>query len=334
MSDLFSMMETITKEHAKMIIKPDFPQHRPKNTKRMLDIVEDKDSIKVYINSSSINLLNECKQKAKYVLMDKYSGGDTPAKTYGTAVHKAMEYLYTTPIKDRDLVKMHDKFIENAKSLELIEDAHDKHSITNGLTLLSQYFETYCNDPWQVVELEGKPLVEHNFEFRLGKAYFLEKLVEIYYHGTIDAIMKNKETEQVAIFDHKTTGSMHLSRNMIKPNNQFLGYFYYANLRLDIKPDLMIMNLLEKKNQIAKTSRGIIPAKLERIEGYYTEEEFKEFETSVISNVMSLLDCKGGGVWPMNAPNACNGFSGCEFQSACASNPKLRKPILESMRNR
>lgn len=311
--------------------------------KRMLELTKNGEHWHAKINYSSLDIIQTCMRKAQYMLHEKLKAdSESPALTFGSAVHKALECYYQLPVDNRAfkpawsaecerLAFGHECDVEPDTALAAIKcftDAarplaslgeSDKRSIGNGIRILRAYFAQYANDRLVVHrDAAGAPLIERSFEFRMCES----ELLTIDYHGTVDIVLQNVDTQQIMVADHKTTSS--LGREFInraRPNHQFTGYILGARRALGIDTRLFMINGI----QVAKTKCEFMRVVTER-----DEHDYQELEHSVISAVGDYIASTKHDIWPMSAPNPCSMWGGCQFIDVCSMPQAFRQNVLEA----
>jgi hypothetical protein len=161
-------------------------------------------------------------------------------------------------------------------------------------------------------------MIERSFEFDL---YEDEKLKVIYF-GTIDAIFYNKEFGTTFVCDHKTTSALGKEFfNRLRPNHQYTGYVMAAQRVFGLNTSGFMVNGI----QVAKTKQEFSRQFTER-----DEEDFSTFKITVLDAVDKWLRYNKSEIFPINAPNPCAAYGGCQFIEACSSPYKLRETILNN----
>lgn len=336
-----------------MLIETDFTESvvlpsRSGPVKEMLSVIDTDTWTKVRINSSSLSIIQECPRKAKYLLHDKWRGSvESPAQLFGSAIHKGLEVFYTGRYEDRKmpsletmelmsfghkvdgenedlLLKATRAFIDKAQPLQQVPET-DKRSIQNGVWLLYNYFKTYINDPYVAYSDDSGPFVERPFSFIL----WTEPSLQIEYFGTIDLIVKNLDTGNIVVCDHKTTsvvGSDFFNR--LKPNHQYTGYLMGADSCFNIRTDSFMVNCLQVKEK-PKTARGTPPHFPRQITTRDNADKC-EFIEAVVYNVKSYLNMRDRSQWPLGHVNTCATYGGCGFLNVCSVPPAVRNSILQN----
>lgn len=318
--------------------------------KEMLTVHERPGHTTVYINPSSLSTMQSCWRKSHYQLdLGLKSKDESPALIFGTAIHAALEVFYLSKPKERVLNSKVEDFFElvtyNAE-IEGYEDnvlvdavrafvraaaplsgieAHASRSIACGVWTLKHYFRTYVDDTFVAHVDEHGPMIERRVEYIIYQDEFLT----IYVHGTIDVIMKDTATSNLAVTDHKTTGRLGMEfYNRLKPNHQYTAYILGAQLCLGIDTNVFVVNGIEVK-AMPKTARGT-PPKFIRQPTTRTAEDIQEFKDAMIGYVKDYLARKKSGVWELGSVNNCAMYGGCGFLPVCSSPAVLRESIIKN----
>lgn len=325
-----------------MIITPATPEN-VKEPKEMMTIGEKNGKRFVSVNYSSISIINSCLRKAHYLLeRNLKTEMQSPALTFGTAIHKALEHWYLFPRESRR--QMTKAEYEKAQSLAYSDEAletegdtleleairrfciagkelrslgPDKRGLENGIQILRDYFKTYADDPYNVYFDETGPCVERTCRMLLHEDP--ELIVE--YHGTIDLVLEDATSGEIIVADHKTTSSLGKDfLNRIKPNHQYTGYVWLAQEVLAVPAQKFLVNGI----QVAKTKTSFSRQFTDR-----TPEDFAEMKLAVLQAVGNYLDSLDHGFFPQNAPDPCGLWGGCQFLEVCASPENLRENIIQ-----
>lgn len=316
--------------------------------KEMLSVSMENGKTKVRINSSSLSIIQECKRKAQYSLVEKWKAGvESPATLFGSAVHKALEVFYSGEIAERRLPELETlelmafgnhangeesdlilrsfrAFVEKAKPLESLP-AENKRSIQNGAYTLWHYFKSYLDDPYISHADDSGPMIERAVSFRL---YEDDNLI-IEYFGTIDLVVRNHLTGEILVCDHKTSSVVGSDfYNRLKPNHQYTGYLLAAQFALGIQTNSFLINCLQVKER-PKTSQGT-PPHFPRQITTRDENDYEEFRETVRASVCDFLLSQRDGVWPLGHVNVCAMYGGCQYLSVCSAPTTMRKTILEA----
>lgn len=333
-------------------VTPDFsevaPSHTTETPKQMLTVSESEGLTTVRINSSSLGIILSCPRKAYYSLHRNFRArSESPALTFGTAIHKALEVFYSHPRAERtiplkfkelsDLLAFDDTdapvsehflftairaFVKAAQPLRALP-ASDKRSIPNGIWTLQQYFITYINDPYVVYADEAGPVTERTAETLL----FDSPTLRIILFGTLDVVLRHEQNGNVLPADHKTSsiiGSDFFNR--LKPNHQYTGYLVLAQRALGLTTNEFLVNCLQVKPKPV-TARGK-DSHFTRQVTTRSEQDIQEFVESVTWAVRSYLEWMRSGVWPIGHVNECTTYGGCGFLDVCSAPGALRENIL------
>lgn len=324
--------------------------HTPK---RMMTVHREAGHTTVYINASSLSIIQSCMRKAEYALhRDLRSELGSPATTFGSAIHKALETFYTAPREQRILPPNFRKememmvggeiphensfllyratrdFIRMASPLSNLP-ADDKRSIESGVWSLSHYFETYIDDPYEVMQdSQGKYMTE----LTLQTILISRPELTIYIFGTIDVILKSLTNLQILVTDHKTSSMVGKDfYNRLKPNHQYTGYIYLVQQCLGLSTDKFMVNCIQVKPK-PKTARGTRPDFPRQITTR-SPEDITEFKACVEFYVEQYLKSMDSGVWPQGSPDSCSMYGGCQYLDICSSPHAIRQNIIDSRYN-
>lgn len=331
-----------------MKLTPDLSQlpkelEKPKRMLGLSKLPDGRDLVE--INFSSLSVINDCMRKAEYSLIRNLRATtEAEALTAGKAIHKALEHWYSLPAHLRQLTdtenEMADALISQPLQGESLPyetaldsinayvvaaqplkwlGADDKRSLYNGIKILKAYFKHYADDGLEVLRDDsGKPYIEREVEFQIHEDG--DKVIR--FHGTIDIILKNIISGQVFVADHKTTAALGSAfYNRIKPNHQYTGYIWAARECLGIETDSFLVNGI----QVAKTKSEFARQPTQR-----NQEDFEELRLAMIDAATRILKAKEYNLFPMNAPNACNQYSTCQFYEICSIPKSLRETVIRA----
>ena len=327
--------------------------HDTKDVKRMMWVTRnDAGKYFVHINSSSLDTIQTCPKKAYYALhrglVSKEPG---LATTFGKGVHKALEVMYATPREQRVLPPNYkEKILMMCQGQTLDDEAsnftyqavrgfidvagealanlpqEDKRSLVNGAYLLGEYFERRINDPYEVVVIDGEPLVEKTLSWGIWD----DDKLNITLFGTMDAVMENKANKQVVVCDHKTTSVTNMNDfyNRTKPNHQYTGYIHLAQQCLGINTENFMINIFQVKPR-PKTSRGKGPDFMHIITKR-TPQDVMDMIKTVHYFVTQYIYWLETAYWPYGTPNACANYGKCMFLDVCQSPENIKESILSA----
>lgn len=273
--------------------------------KRMLEYKDGR----FYINSSSVEIISTCKRKAQYALhMGLRKEDESDALTFGKAIHAGLEEFYKSP--DRNINAIIDAFANAASPLAHLPQT-DKRSIDNGVKIMRNYFDVYKNDPWVAYVDDKGPFIERSFEVP-----FMSDFI----HGTVDAVLRNVETDELVVCDHKTATSLSDLAMRVNPNLQFSIYIW-ALQTMNIPVKRMMVNGI----QVAKTKSDLV-----RIFTGRDYTDFQEMFESVASAIESYDSSASSGRWPMST-SSCSHYGGCQYLDICSLNKNLRPAAIQQI---
>lgn len=317
----------------------------------MLTVTRSNGVTKVRINSSSLGVILACPRKSYYTLKRGLrSKVGSPALVYGSAIHKALEIFYSHPREERAipprfkekseqmafghspesehfLFKAVESFVTEAQQLRMLPDT-DKRSLSSGIWLLQNYFNTYINDPYVVYSDENGPVTERKFTLTLYKDTSLE--VELF--GTIDVVLQHEVNKVILPADHKTSSVVGNDFfNRLKPNHQYTGYILGAQQVLGIDSDQFLVNCLQVKAR-PLTARGSGPHFTRQVTKR-SDQDIQEFKEAVLWAVRSYLLWDETNVWPIGHVDQCGMYGGCQYLDICGAPDQLRENMIEAKFN-
>ncbi len=165
---------------------------------------------------SALETFKTCPIKYKYQEIDKIKGKKSKEQVFGTAIHRALQFMFRRdpvfPTLDRVLDFFGSTWAEARKTLEIPDEQKDFY-LEQGRSLLKKFF--LKNQPWNfnVIDLESR------FEVVIDDPDKGESHILV---GIIDRIDKPQEGEY-EIIDYKTSRRMP-SQEMVDKNLQLSIY--------------------------------------------------------------------------------------------------------------
>lgn len=300
-----------------MRVSADFSALMPileRKPKRMLELTDSS----VHVNFSSLDIIQTCLRKSRYVLglgLKKESA----ALDFGTAIHKALEAYYGLPAGfetvDR-LAAAQDRFGVFWGNSGIPET--DKRSYKNGRAILDAYAKTYADEEWVIVSDGLGPMIERSFEFEMGKVGNRT----LFYHGTIDMVMRNTTTRETVLVDHKTTstlGNDFMKRSMM--STQFQGYIAGAR-GLGVETDTFMTNGI-----------GVFKGEKKFLRHFneFDTGRMTEFAQWALYHTGKYIEAVESNYYPISAPSPCAQWGGCQFIEACSAPLDQRENIIRGL---
>ena len=184
------------------------------------------------IDHSSLESFNVCARKAEYALVQKRQPvRNTSALSYGTAVHKAIETMLRVDADQREnpvvVGKVQSDIISHYGENPVPMD--EWRTAERALETVAKYRKQFANDVFEVLEVNGNPMVEVPFALPLGMVelnqvvkydplivtgaakndddtpcqHFYVRNIHILWSGRIDAIIVMDG--RIWVMDHKTS---------------------------------------------------------------------------------------------------------------------------------
>jgi hypothetical protein len=270
--------------------------------KKLLQVQEISGQKIVNISGSSLFDL-ACARKAKF----KYIDGAVPesklSAKFGTAIHHALAEFYKEKPSNRS-----DSLLVNAFNEVWKEEGDDLRNAETAEKMLRNYWNTFGTDEnYEVLVDSIGPVVEREFDVHL-------KVVDgIQYRltGTIDLVLKYKETGEIVIMDHKTSKSLGGEFiNRYRLNSQMIGYCYAASRLFNTNISRYVINGL----QVAKTKQSIT-----RFQGYVNGFQLDQYIKDTLAKVSAFVSFSDNGYFPRALSSECSSYGGCPFLDACSA---------------
>lgn len=283
------------------------------------------------LDNTALNDYMSCPRKYFYgmVLHRRREGQTKPALTFGSAIHKGLEYWYRTG----DMAQAQRALIMSWQP----HNAPDDHRTPErALAVLEQYVAHYGGDlatetrAWgETVGWPENPLVEIPIE--LGWPGALHP-----YTGRIDRIIRWQGLYYVE--DHKTTSQMGpYYFHQFDPSNQMMGYAVLAQEMTGLPIAGVRINAIAALKTQTKFARQIIGFAPERLVEW--KENYNQWVQRVEESYELMHEGEQVGVpdhevvmasWPHNF-NACAGKYGtCQYAPVCTVSARLRHKVLEA----
>jgi hypothetical protein len=298
------------------------------------------------MNHSSYSLMSLCKRKAHYSLNKRLtSRSESPATLFGSAIHSALEVWYTAdpanrrrgnaacddsfalmesgqaPVPHGRCVRCASAyaFLKRAQGLQALP-SDDKRSLRNGLTILEAYFDTYADDPFVVLTDALGPLCERMLSFTVSE----DRWLRVTFFGTLDAVLRNSQSGQVILCDHKTTSALgkdFLQR--INPNWQYVSYV--AAFRANY-PEYDTRTFMSNGVLVAKTKTSF--ARQFCQVGDSLIADWKESFLDSAHDWLKRMDETRS--FPMMTPDPCTQWGGCQYRTICETPSQLRDGVIRA----
>lgn len=307
----------------------------------------------LFIDNSTLEHLDYCPRDMEYFYnYRRQSSDEKAALTFGGGIHQALAHRYSQPSEYVDLVS--DTPVESG-----MFDAMDKHFEAESLPLgdwrtadlarkiVVGYNKEYQSEPFQVLEQNGKPLVEFPFAFKLATMDYMQdtgamsdkvKRVTWFYIGRIDLIAW--EDNQIFTVDHKTTSMMGEGFwQAQRVSAQHEGYCWAWWKATGKVPNGYIINgirtrkpLVRDENGVSKRSQrpDISPDDFQRDKVFVDLPRIMEWEFNLKSMLRRFLDYHSAQYYPLHRNQCVRKYGACQFYDVCSLAQEFRIPTLLS----
>jgi hypothetical protein len=272
--------------------------------------------IVINVNVSTLRILQQCQRKADYIINHELVSKVSHHADFGKIIHKVMEDYYTLPASERNAEFVASSWKKHYDEAKFVPQ-DEKKTFETGLAALQKYNDMFINDDFEVVEIEGKKAIEHEFELDI----FEYEAYHIRLFGTIDMIVRSKSTGEVFVLDHKTTSQLGAQfMQMWNPNHQMSCYIY-ATQKLGFECNAAVINGI----QVVKTKQEIV-----RLTTRRTADQIQDFIRTIAEEAIRFdMNTTRGALY--GADNyTCAEFGGCTFLPFCQADIQNRMAMIRA----
>ena len=239
------------------------------------------------LDNTQIECFNVCPRKyywrhIRHLVKDV---PESPALTFGQAIHSALEALY----KGATLEEAIQIFLHFHKE----HDGETKRTADVGVKILEEYHKKYFPESWNVLHVES--------------SVSMEVAKDLLFYGRLDLIVEFMGT--IYVVDHKTSSTM---RFVEHPNHQLSGYIACGrSLGLDVSG--AIVNLI-----------GVYKTKTDfkRVITTRRENELEEWRNHILYTKLRIDDCLRNKWFPMYS-HSCSRYGGtCPYLDLCVASER------------
>lgn len=183
------------------------------------------------------------------------------------------------------------------------ENTKQKKSFFLALAAIKQFYFLKDNgylSEWELVTYNGEPAVELSFSVALPNGFN--------YRGSVDAVLRNKTTEEVMVIECKTSSSFNLNPTDFKNSAQAIGYSIVLDHLFSNLSSYQVLYLVYLTKTL--TWEPITFAK------HYVQRALWIRELLLDCETISLY--ANSGVFPMHGENCINKYyRECEYINIC-----------------
>lgn len=298
------------------------------------------------IDNSTLEKFQTCPRSAFYYVIHRRTPNPSEALIAGGALHNGLEYLYTHGLTTSNLPNA---CAEVDKHFALNPSQYTWRNPHLVYKALEQYVSKYeGNDPFEIVEYEGKPFVERSFELELGSVELNRELawsqkylcgegedtplhvrkLFIVWIGKVDMLIR--DMLGLRVLDHKTSSIMGDTfwRNF-ELSQQTLGYTWAAGKIFGETPKGFMANVIYWRPPRKNENMGRV--EFHRQQYQYSEERIAEWEADIYASCVDFVQSMVRNHFP-GYRTWCSGKYGmCAYHDVCTvDNPKMRMAMLET----
>lgn len=275
-----------------------------------------------FVDNSSIELITTCPWKAYAKILRKRTvDSETPALRFGTHIHAALAFRYRCEAIGKDF----DPNIQSRVIARRFErtpcESEDWRNVSTAQAVLNEYNIKYIAEPFDILRLNGFPIVEKPFCLYAGDV----DGTKIFYIGRID--LAYRDGQHLYVLDHKTSSMLGLSYwQDVAMSEQQRGYCWALREVLGEEPLGYVINVLACRKP-SKTGKAIEFAR----NTTFTREpagQLDEWRENMLNQVSEFLWHVKRNIFPRHHKHCVHKYGTCEFYSCCELPPQSRETAL------
>jgi hypothetical protein len=302
---------------------------------------------KIRIDNSTLDIIKSCPREASFYVLHRRGRGTTPAMNMGTAIHKALEFLYRNGFTNENLTTAYHLIDQHYLVQPFTDEWRGPEFAKQSI---QQYFQKVGSGPFEIINTpDGNPFIEVPFEIELGKVEvnaelpfsfkhltgqtppagmeedsktYIKNLL-IYIIGKIDLAVN--QLNGLWTLDHKTAsrlGETFWDKFTISP--QFKTYCWALWKITNILPLGAIVNVLVVRKP-TKTGTAI---DFQRQAYQYSESLLLEWEQNTLATISNFIACAIAESFPPNDSNCIRIYGKCPYFNVCSLPIPNRLPFL------
>lgn len=302
-------------------------------------------NFKLRVDNSTNDIIKSCPREGSFYLLHRRGRGTSPAMNMGSAIHKALEFLYRNGFSNENLTTSYSLIEQHYQLFPIVDEWRTPEFAKN---VMLEYFTKVGSGPFEILTTpEGNTFVEKAFEIELGEVevndylpYSYEQLtgepdptgltnqtyiktLKIYIIGKIDVGVR--QLGGIWAFDHKTAsrlGETFWAKWPISP--QMKTYCWALWKIFGEVPMGAILNVLV----VRKPTRTGTSIDFQRQSFQYPEETLREWEHNTLLSVSNFVAMAVQDEFPPNDANCIRIYGKCPYYDVCALPKASRLPYL------
>ena len=215
--------------------------------------------------------------------------------------------------------------IEEAITRFPVDLADDYRNAGYAKHVWNTYLETYPSEPFAVLKVDDKPVVEKAFVLKVGSLKMPWGPLDIHWIGKIDAVVS--WGDQLSHIDHKTSSIGGESIwDQFANSTQQLGYTWAVQQLFGSQSNEFTINLVLTR-KLTNTGKGI---ECMRQRFNVDQEAIAEFPQRVMSVVKRLFYDSHNEEFPMHTSSCTRKYGKCDYLQVCKLAPSLREEMLST----
>jgi hypothetical protein len=190
------------------------------------------------------------------------------------------------------------------------------------------YCDTYPSEPFDVLRVNGVPVVEKAFDLEIGQMYLsqIEHMVPVHWIGKIDAVVQ-WPNDEISHIDHKTKsiGGESAWDEFVNSTQQ-LGYTWAVQKLFGSAANSFAINMILTR-RLTATGKGI---ECVRQRFPVDQDVIDEFPSRIMNVVWRLFRDSESQMFPMHTSSCVRKYGKCDFLQVCRLAPSLREDMIST----
>lgn len=246
----------------------------------------------------------------------------TQALYFGTAIHSICDAWW----QRAQLERCEELFIEDYGRYASHESYKDeRRSVDQGISLIRTY-----NAAW-LFDRDKYELMSSEFAIRqfLGRWTSPSgKKYKFFYRGRIDKVLRNLETGEIEIIDHKTTTKYRVIAELYQISQPFLGYLWATKQIFGETPSMIWADMWMLKKNGVTPQREQVNWKSWKISEW--KDGAKRQFIRIARALEEHLETKSYAPFDQTSESCDDWFTKCQFFPLCNTAPKYRDGLIKA----
>jgi len=201
----------------------------------------------------------------------------------------------------------------------------DFRNYDHACRIMAAYNEQYGNEPFKIVALAGKRIIESSFVVPLGTV----NTIPILYCGRID--LGIEDNEGIWSFDHKTAFQFGGSfTDQMEQDGGQRGYTWALRKKLGTSVVGYKINAVRIRRPNKDGITPVDETDFLRIPKHLSEEDLEDWRSDVLNLIEHIFYCHTHDQWPRSRRSCVGRYGRCDMFDVCTVARGSREAALES----